>query len=456
MDRKTRDEVCALIAQCAEELGVPIEELRYREVLAWSEENGAGLSDRLLTKTFGGWVTLRRFAADLGELPPVSTLAARREVQLSNTRFRAAERQLAEVELVSTRLEEALAKAVEACPVQLRDHSRRAKLRPGDKNELVIHVSDTHWGLLSDPLEIGGHGYNHVVASRRMAYLALQAVRMGYHFNCDRAHIVWNGDLIEGVIHDDDRGTERLATQIHMGMLLQVGFVDYLLEHFAEVVNYCTVGNHGRWPFRNAGSRVTANKWDSATTCIHLGSRMALRGEPRCKWEIPLTQHVSFKSAWGWQYMAEHGDLKPKMSPGASVPVKRLSEDFKDRMVNKLVSGQLNCLLVGHYHHPTVSRVNAGPHTEAYLVVNGSLSGPSCHGAASGYYGGDPSQTIMVSCEESPVGYSMPVAVWRGDGNPTMDDIITPAEPFGSMVSFVKRTSEFHHLREQVEALSER
>jgi hypothetical protein len=305
----------AMIGECAEDTGADFDSLTRNGFLEWSrasyEEPGTSATWEDI-KTYGGWPQIRQYAKDklgAGESPSREVLGQTREVLHRNTHRRSLERMVGDVEYISRRLRDALADAVEKNPPKLTKLNKATVAwdQPS-QHEIVVLVSDTHFGQCVDPEEVLGGRYDWTIAARRMAKLVFDVAHYK-HADIKRKstlRLVFNGDLLEGRIHNDDRGVDLMAAQIDGSRQLIVSMIDYLRQHFPRIEVMCQTGNHERWPFRGHG-RPTAQKFDSATTVVMRGVEQVFRHCQDVRFHLPLSPFSIWESC-GWRLMATHGD----------------------------------------------------------------------------------------------------------------------------------------------------
>lgn len=140
---------------------------------------------------------------------------------------------------------------------------------PGAPCEMVVHLTDWHYGLVQDEDEIEGfNACSPAILTGRVDRLAaklLQKVvtqRAGYCV--PRLRVVVTGDMISGDIHDELRVTNAFPTPrqaVECGYLLGA-FLCRMATMFDEVVvDIVTLDNHGRLTKKPQASQGGVNSW---------------------------------------------------------------------------------------------------------------------------------------------------------------------------------------------------
>lgn len=427
------------IRECAEDLGIPISQLRRDAFLDWQVD----LDDRVTPHDIlqlGGWARVRPYAGDeAGEgIPEPEVLGERRGIQHRNTHRNALERHLGDVNYISSRLRESLADAVKQHPAKI---SNLTKPKPNwaktSQREIVLHLSDTHFGQCVDPAEVVSGSYNWTLAARRMGYLAHEVAGFRReHRQNTTLRLVVNGDLIEGRIHNDDRGVDMMAAQIDGARQILTSVIDYLRHHFPRIEVMCQSGNHERWPFRGPG-RPTAQKYDSATTVVLRGVEQIFRGCEDVRFHLPVTPFSTWQSC-GWTYFATHGDdvfqigNPSKAIQYSSLPGKLYNIETWLRSQSQ-ISDRVHVVMLGHYHNPLITHI-PGPKPQAFLTVNGCASGQTAYSQTIGVPSSSPVQTFWEATEHDPVDGFRMLVLDDADVSAAWEKIVPVPVPIGSAI----------------------
>jgi hypothetical protein len=416
----TRAELLAEIRRVAAAEGVETRDLQRGVFVAKSPIGYAH-------KRFGSWGAVRLAAAlEAGDAPtPVEPVHARANAQ-EISYARKLERRLGNVEHFTERLESALARAIEAQPIAPAHVVKPSALRKRAalSTELVCLLSDLHFGVSVDPLEVLGSEFNPTIARRRLAKMGEQCAQWKPHKRDRTAlRLVLNGDLIEGVIHMQDHLIDPLATQLDNVTRALVGLIDFLRGHFSEIRVECQGGNHDRDPARGTG-RVTAQRWDTHAHAVFLALQMAYRDAA----DVAISVHRGAFAHWltpgGALTMASHGDAEPTIAnPGKALNAGRLAEKLRAIDAARVLPSPIAVALFGHWHTPAWQMLPHG----AFFAVNGSLIGGSSFSQnGAGVWAAEPAQLLYECDERHAFGDARVVQVRESDGDAGMDEIIRP------------------------------
>lgn len=444
------------ITDCAYDLDINILHLSRNKFLEWCGERELDLARKDVD--IYGWGPIKNFAWDVaGETneptPSISELGERRSVHHANRHRRALERHLGDVQYIYEKLVSTLAYAVEKTPPVLRDLPpvEIPEDRGARKDALVVHVSDTHFGLNVDPNEVLGAKYNWTIAARRMGYFGYRVVEYAKRKGITKCYLILNGDIIEGKIHTDDNGQELLASQCDGSRQILTALVDYFRTQFTEIDVHCTTGNHGRWPFKGSG-RATAQKYDSATTLIYRGMEQIFRDVEQVKFSIPRAPFVEFDAA-GNRIFATHGDgVFTIGNPGRSMNMDKLVRQVLALEASEILAARPDVVLLGHYHFPFWGRIPNGP-KNSHLMVNGCASGMTPYTNTIGLFSGTPVQTFFETSTNRVVDGFHQVDLSEGDAYEEYEQVVPVPAPLGTAIMPRSATTDFHAFAEAVESL---
>lgn len=434
------------IRDVAEAVGVPIENLSRDRFLKESE-----CATKADIEACDNWGAIRRLArAAATDATPREELAQRRSVVHANTHRRALERQIGDVEYVSSRLHDALLDAVEANPPRISKLPKRqiAHMSPA-RREIVALISDTHFGMTIDPDEVVGQQYNWQIAARRMArYVHQVSMYKHMHRKGTPLRLILNGDIIEGKIHNDDNGVDMLATQIDGARQIFTAAIDYLRHFFDDIIVECVTGNHSRWPFKGPG-RATAQKYDSAATTVYRGLEAIFRDAPDVQFNIPKTPYNTFKLCGVHRAFVTHGDTVFHVgAPGKSVNVEKITRQIFTIDTSKLFNEPVAVTMLGHYHFPLWCKIENG----SDLIINGCASGVNAYAQSLGIFAGRPMQLVFESTDEYAVGDCRMVDLAPADQEAILDEIIPTPVPLGASPAYEQpATTDFYALAQEVQ-----
>jgi predicted phosphodiesterase len=290
---------------------------------------------------------------------------------------------------------------------------------------ILAHLSDTHFGANIDSAEMGGaNQFNWEIASRRLAAFAQQIANYKRNYRKDTDLVLCiNGDIIAGMIHNQEWFVDLLTVQ-HLGtMSLLTQFISYLATQFDKVDVYCTPGNHGRMMHKSSGTRATTHKYDSHENIIYHSVKAALVACKNVKMHIPMAP-FAIVEAQGHQFFVTHGDTIINVgNPGNSLNMRSISAQ-----VNKLnvsdIGGQVKfaAILAGHVHTPTVQLMENG----CMLIINGCLSGLDPYAQSISIFESHPTQQLFEITRSHAVGDIRLIQVKNADKDASLDKIIKP------------------------------
>tara|TARA_R110000868_G_scaffold66014_14_gene197075 strand:- start:5101 stop:6357 length:1257 start_codon:yes stop_codon:yes gene_type:complete len=318
---------------------------------------------------------------------------------------------------------EAFKEEIKNQPIKVHPASKQ-KLKSGNKSRTtVVHVSDTHFGANIEASEMNNvNEFNWVVASRRMALLAEQTAGYKPQYRADtELVIVINGDIIAGVIHNQEWFADLLAKQTAGTIKILTQFISYCAQFFGTVRVVMTSGNHGRAMHKGSKDRGTTHKWDSYETMIYLGVKYAV--EAKCKnvkCQIPETPYAIVEIQ-GHNFFITHGDTVINAgNPGSSLNMKSLNTQ-----IMKLISSfkmPFAGVMLGHTHVSTVQTLDSS----TKLLVNGTLSGADPYCQSIGIFSNNPEQTLFEVTKEHAVGDIRFIELTAADDRKDLDKIIEP------------------------------
>jgi hypothetical protein len=425
------------LVDSAEDIGVEVHRLQRDKFLAWANEREPNASLRPSrddcdvygnAEGLGAWSNLRAYvASQAGKLPEptIAELGFAREVANDNRYRRALERAVGDDEFYARRLTDALVAAVERCPPSVTPKRPVIESAVPQDRAIVAHLSDCHFGCETHPEEVLGGKYNWEIAARRMGLFAWQIGEFKREKGRERTlHLIANGDLTEGVIHQDDRGIDPLAVQLDGMRQILTSLLDYLRTSFARIHVHFTTGNHGRWIHRDGGRRPSAQKWDSADTTVYRAVEATFRHCPDVTFDIPRTPFCRW-TVCGHRYLATHGDSVLSMGqPSKSIKFDSLFSKLYHLESNEALGGErFAAIAMGHLHHPMVCRVpGRAPHP--YLTINGAASGRTNFSQTMGFASSPPSQTMWEVTTDHAIGDFRIVDLERADNDPRFSQIV--------------------------------
>lgn len=285
---------------------------------------------------------------------------------------------------------------------------------------IVMHLSDTHFQAQIDEDEMGGiNKYGNIEEARRLAFFTREVANYKkQHREETELVIAMNGDLIQGIIHDQEN-TPAITTQVAASLHLLTQSISFLASEFKKVKVVCTVGNHARMMHKGNKGRQTREKWDSFATILHVGLKYALKGHKNVDFEIP-TAPYAYIDILGHKFLFTHSDTVLSVGyPGKSINVENAKNKINDL---KEGIGHIDAVCVGHVHVDTKQILPNG----VVMLTNGSLSGLDPFALSIGITSNNPTQQIFEVTKDHVVGDLRSVQVKEADSEEELDEIIEP------------------------------
>ena len=288
------------------------------------------------------------------------------------------------------------------------------------KRAIVMHLSDTHFQAQIDGEEMGGlNNYSNKEEARRLAFFTKEVADFKKeHRDSTELVVVLNGDLIQGIIHDQE-STPPITTQVAASLHLLTQSLSYLASEFNKVRVICTVGNHARMMHKGNKGRQTQEKWDSFATILHVGLKYALANYKNIEFEIPVTPYA-YTKILGHNYFICHSDTVLSVGyVGKSINVVNAKNKINDL---KEGIGPIDVVMIGHVHVDTKQVLTNG----VTLLTNGSMSGIDPFALSIGITNSCPTQQMHEVTEQHKVGDLRSVYVEEADNMKDLDTIIEP------------------------------
>jgi predicted MPP superfamily phosphohydrolase len=285
---------------------------------------------------------------------------------------------------------------------------------------VVMHLSDMHFQAQIDEGEMGGlNKYGSAEEARRLALFTREVADYKLqHRDHTELMMVINGDILQGVIHDIE-STPTITTQVSATMHLLGQSISYLSNYFKKVKVVCTSGNHERMMHKSNKGRQTRQKWDSYSTIVYAGLKMALAAHKNVEFVIPETPYA-YVDVLGHKFFITHSDTVLNIGyPGKSIDIQRAKNIINDL---KEGIGEIDVVLVGHVH---VDCKNILPNGTV-LMSNGSMSGIDEFALSLGITSNNPTQQIFEVTKNHPVGDMRSVKLSVADKNKDLEKIIKP------------------------------
>ncbi len=299
--------------------------------------------------------------------------------------------------------------------------------KPGGKpikRSVCLMLSDLHIGSdlsgVDNPSQFGA-----VEEARRLEYVLRQVIdyKPQYRDNSELV-LMWNGDLIEGLLLHDLRDGAPLAEQKAAFWSYASAFIGECAAAFPRVRNFFKPGNHGRDKVRHQG-RATSRKWDSHEFELGFALMMMTSSLKNVTWEVDAQGNLDRKpysiiDLHGSNFLLTHSDTEIKLGD----PDTKARENFAELSnLNSTLKYGARCAAFGfgHYHK---ARYQIGGGVR--ILWNGALLPPNGHARTMGY-AESCGQWLFEAVEGYPVGDVRLIEVGRAqDRDERLGSIIKP------------------------------
>jgi len=305
-------------------------------------------------------------------------------------------------------------------PVKLHKKVKLPKKKK-TKRTVVAHMADNHIGAVIQKETMDGiNEFNPRIAARRIAYYIQQVVNYKPHHREDTELVlIFNGDMLHGVIHGTDTANVLPASSQHaIALRLYSQAISFLSQSFSKIRVVCESGNHGRFIHKLNKGRQTEEKWDSFETILYVSLREKFSDNKSIEFVITKSPYTII-DIQGHKALITHGDTVLNVGqPGNSINVKSITTQ-----INSIASSlgcRIDMVLVGHVHKATYIILDNGTH----LVINGPLSGNDEYVQSLGILCSNPVQQIFEVTPTMTVGDMRFVRVDSEDTNEGLDKII--------------------------------
>jgi hypothetical protein len=335
-------------------------------------------------------------------------------------------RELGDWEYHEKRLAAMFNEALRLQPVQViaRKPYKEKKTRQFQRMTHAL-VSDTHFGLFIDPLEVEHNNYTWETAARRFGLFvdAIASFKKDHRSECGGLILNFAGDICQGQLHPEEHNADLLTWQIVGATRYIVQAIDYLLDFYPKITVPVTTDNHMRIVNHVKGKeRARAQKFDSYNSIMFSGVQFAFRNEPRVQFIIPRTPYTRYR-VFNRMHLITHGDTFVNVGYVAkNINVQNLTAQLDKINAQSKGSEQIEVFLSGHVHNGLYIELQNGVHA----FVNPSLSGIDPFAQSLGMIKSNPGQWLFESIKEHAVGDMRLVSVKEADNDKAYDEIITP------------------------------
>ena len=414
----TLDAIVADIKQAAATLGLDPSQVTKSKYYA-----GGGRFTEHQLKSKGG---ITGIISDAFPFTPSSTdLIAIRGTQTRTLALRKLQREYGTAAYREERFKSVLSEAFKQQPIVLSVAKKEPKRRTAKKIERynIGHLSDIHFGIGIDPLEIEENQYNWLISARRLAQVieSLAHYKLDHREECGGLVLNMGGDLAQGIIHSDDANQDLLTWQFAGAVRYICSAVDYLLNFYDKILIPVTPDNHMRILTHSKGhDRARAQKYDSFNSMMFEAIQQAFRRDSRVEFIIPRTPYTTYK-VFDRTFLSTHGDTVLNLgSPEKAVDIGNISRQIDRLNSSASESDRVQVVLAGHVH----TALYLGLPNDVDLFINPSLSGTDAYAQSLGFLKSRTGQWIFESTREHRIGDTRLIWTNDADNNKTLDEII--------------------------------
>lgn len=264
-----------------------------------------------------------------------------------------------------------------------------------DRGTLLAVLSDTHYGEVVNPAEVGGYNkYDLSIAEVRTERFFSRTVRLARNYfagvKYDGIVLALGGDIVSGDIHDELKETNAVSTYDTVVWALPrlAAGIEMLAKEFGQVHVVSVPGNHGRDAKVPRYKRRSAHNADQ-----HIAKLLAwnLSKSGDITFQIPEALDATFP-VYGFQFSVEHGDeLARSFSGSAEIgPLGPLQRGTNRKKVALSAEGaDLHYALWCHFHKYL-------PLAASGFIGNGSMKGSDEYSRGLKFRPEPPQQALMV------------------------------------------------------------
>lgn len=409
------DAVSQLIAECAETMGVPPQQVEWKFFQVWLTEQELGIGPREIGKA-GGFRNIRD-----AYFPPVPV---KTDAEINRVKQHAQmNRKLGNQSIKDLFVQESLEQFAERVFSGRIEPFSINRLMGKGKTKRVINavLSDLHFGADLKEEETGTT-YGRIEEARRAAAVFEQIMEYKIeHRSETELELLILGDIFQGQLHDARDGAE-LAEQVARSLHILSQGVAYLASGFQRIRVRCATGNHGRNKARHF-SRATNQKWDSIETILYYSLKQTCSKLTNVEFFIPKTPYVTY-DVFGQKVFATHGDsvLKPG-NPGKAINVTGFEQQVNRINATLADREEYAVFVVGHVHVGTITHLSNG----SVMITNGPLIPQDSFAVSLGLLETKCGQWVWESVPGFPVGDSRFIRVdHKTDCDERFDKIIKP------------------------------
>lgn len=251
------------------------------------------------------------------------------------------------------------------------------------KRSVCLMLSDLHIGSdlsgVDNPQPFGA-----LEEARRLEYVLRQTIDYKPQYRKDSELVLmWNGDLIDGLLLHDFRDGAPLAEQKAAFWSYSMTFIAQCAAAFPSVRVFFKPGNHGRDKVRHPG-RATSRKWNGHEWEMGYALMLACSGLRNVTWEVEPDgvlnrSPISIVDLHGANFLLTHADTEIKLGHPDTKARENLAQ-LSGINSSMRYGATFEAAGFGHYH---TGRYQVG--SGLRVLWNGALIPPNGHARTSGY-----------------------------------------------------------------------
>lgn len=306
--------------------------------------------------------------------------------------------QLSKKEIDRLTLEDKLVAGVTA---YLKEHApRQHRLAPhvvkkthAAPHEMVLLLSDVHFGEFVDPRVAMGLSYTEDIAKRRLERTRDVTIRYKQlretSYPIRKLTIAVLGDMLSGDIHEELQQTNENPLPVSLVTLsyyLHDMGLAFAKEFGSDNVKFIFIpGNHPRTTKKMPHKRRNQMSWEYV-----LGHMVKALANDMYAVEVPLSI-VPIFSVFKFRMGLHHGD-SVKSNSFAGIPFYGMKQrrEAVQALLRHLGQPQVDFLAFGHFHTPTILEG-----TDATVIINGSVKGGDEYSIGEYFSSNDPVQLLL-------------------------------------------------------------
>jgi hypothetical protein len=336
------------------------------------------------------------------------------------------ENKLAKIELFGEQIQKQVNEKI--TPIKIKPYVSKLKTPKKQKRNIIAMLNDVHYGLKVDPEEVGGlNKFSWVEACRRTAYFTKQLCdyKIDKRDEVETIHIILNGDMIQGMIHDlTARTAELLIHQVNGTIHILGHMIATVASNYKKVVVHGVSGNHDDAVHRREGGRVTSHKYDSYTNVVYYSLSAMFKNEKNISFNFPKSLYGTIDLPAG-RIAFTHGDTifsTALGNPGRTLNTRLLGDELSRFNAGEIEKGnpRIRAFLFGHVHSHTELTTYDG----TKVIIAPSLSGIDSFAASITINHNQVGQLFFESTEDYIAGDKRLVELIAADKDDTLDLII--------------------------------